>query len=126
MVQKKTALYKCELCGNMVEVLHVGGGTLVCCGQEMTALNENDTDAAVEKHVPEITVGDGTVEVVVGSVEHPMMDAHWIQFIELITPTQVLRAELNPGDEPKATFKTSEEVVKVREFCNLHGLWVKA
>lgn len=109
----------------MVEVVHVGGGTLVCCGQEMTLLKENDTDAAVEKHVPEVTVADGKVDVVVGSVEHPMMDTHWIQFIELITPTKVLRADLNPGDEPKASFETDEEVLKVREYCNLHGLWIK-
>lgn len=125
MVQNKTEIYKCELCGNMVEVVHVGGGTLVCCGQEMTLLKENDTDAAVEKHVPEVTVADGKVDVVVGSVEHPMMDTHWIQFIELITPTKVLRADLNPGDEPKASFETDEEVLKVREYCNLHGLWIK-
>jgi superoxide reductase len=125
MVQNKTEVYKCQLCGNMVEVLHVGGGTLVCCGQEMTQLKENDTDAAVEKHVPELTISNGKVEVVVGSVEHPMMDTHWIQFIEVITPTKVLRADLNPGDEPKATFETDEEVLKVREYCNLHGLWIK-
>lgn len=125
MVQNKTEVYKCELCGNIVEVLHVGGGTLVCCGQEMTLLKENDTDAAVEKHVPEVTISNGKVEVVVGSVEHPMVEKHWIQFIQVITPTKVLRADLKPGDEPKATFETDEEVLKVREYCNLHGLWIK-
>ncbi len=125
MVQNKTEIYKCELCGNMVEVLHVGGGTLVCCGQKMTLQKENDTDAAVEKHVPAVTVANGKVDVVVGSVEHPMMDTHWIQFIEVITPTKVLRADLNPGDAPKATFETDEQVLKVREYCNLHGLWIK-
>jgi len=125
MVKEKTEVYKCEVCGNIVEVIKVGGGALVCCGQEMKQLKENDTDAAVEKHVPVVEQADGKVTVVVGSVEHPMVDNHWIQFIEVVTPTRVLRADLNPGDEPKATFFTDEEIVKVREYCNLHGLWIK-
>ena len=125
MVKAKSEIYKCEICGNMVEVVNVGGGTLVCCDQEMVCLKENDTDAAVEKHVPVVEASDGKVVVTVGSVEHPMMDKHWIQFIEVVTPTQVLRADLEPGAKPIATFLTNEKVVKVREYCNLHGLWVK-
>ena len=125
MVKEKNEVYKCELCGNIVEVVHVGGGTLVCCGQEMGVLKENDTDAAVEKHVPVVEVSKGKVVVAVGSVEHPMVDNHWIQFVEVVTPTKILRAELNPGDKPAATFLTDEKVIKVREYCNLHGLWVK-
>ncbi len=125
MVKEKAEVYKYKICGNIVEVLKVGGGTLSCCGQDMTQLKENDTDAAQEKHVPVVEIADGKVNVVVGSVEHPMGEDHWIQFIEVITPTQILRADLAPTDAPKATFLTDEEVVKVREYCNLHGLWVK-
>ncbi len=125
MVKEKNQIFKCELCGNIVEVVHVGGGTLVCCGEEMILLNENATDAAVEKHVPVVEAADGKVVVTVGSVEHPMMDNHWIQFIQLITPTRILRADLKPGDKPVATFLTDEKVIQVREYCNLHGLWVK-
>ena len=120
---EKTQVFRCELCGNMVEVLHVGGGTLVCCGQQMTALTENTVDAAVEKHIPVVKKTNGTVKVIVGSVEHPMEDKHYIQWIEVITPSKVLIKSLNPGEAPTAEFQLDEEPVKVREYCNLHGLW---
>lgn len=121
---EKNQIYRCNVCGNMIEVVIVGGGSLTCCGKKMELLKENDTDAAVEKHVPVVKKSEGKVSVVVGSVEHPMVDSHYIQFIELVTPSKVLRAHLNPGEAPKAVFEIDEKIVKVREYCNLHGLWV--
>ncbi|MBN1997684.1 desulfoferrodoxin [candidate division KSB1 bacterium] len=120
---KRTNIYRCEVCGNTTEVLHVGGGTMVCCNQKMTLLDENSVDAALEKHVPVVEKSDGVVKVKVGSVAHPMEAKHWIQWIEVITPTKILIKLLNPGDVPEAVFRVDEEVVKVREHCNLHGLW---
>ncbi|MEE4310439.1 MAG: desulfoferrodoxin [candidate division KSB1 bacterium] len=116
-------IYKCEVCGNMVEVVHAGGGTLVCCGQDMTLLNENTTDAATEKHVPVIEQSGSTVTVKVGSVAHPMEEKHYIEFIELIADGTVYRKFLNPGDAPEATFEVTAEKLSAREYCNLHGLW---
>ena len=117
-------VYKCEVCGNMVEVLYVGGGTLSCCGQPMTHLQGNTTDAATEKHVPVIKKEDGHVRVQVGDVLHPMEEKHFIQWIEVITPSKILRKMLKPGQEPVAEFDVDEEIVKAREYCNLHGVWV--
>lgn len=116
-------VYQCELCGNMVEVLHAGGGELVCCGQPMNLLAENSTDAAKEKHVPVIVKGDGGFTVKIGSVAHPMTDAHFIEWIELIAGTVVYRQSLKPGDAPEAFFATTASQVTARAFCNLHGLW---
>jgi len=120
---EKLEIYKCEKCGNMVEVVHGGVGTLVCCNEPMVLLTENTTDAATEKHVPVIEkVADG-YKVTVGSVPHPMLDAHYIEWIELIADGKAYRQFLNPGDEPVATFCIGAETVTAREFCNLHGLW---
>lgn len=116
-------VYKCSVCGNMVEVVSVGGGTLVCCGKDMDALVENTTDAAQEKHVPVIEKTADGIKVSVGSVSHPMEDKHWIQFIELIGDGRIHRKFLNPGDKPEATFTVQAENVSAREYCNLHGLW---
>jgi len=118
-------VYKCEECGNIVEVVNVGGGTLVCCGQNMTLLQEKTADSATEKHVPLIEkTADGYI-VTVGSTLHPMTAEHWINWIELIVDGVVLRKELSPGDEPKAVFPYSGEGknISAREYCNLHGLW---
>lgn len=120
---KKMEVYQCELCGNLVEVLHAGGGELVCCGQPMNLLVENSVDAAKEKHVPVIVKGDGGYTVKVGSVDHPMTDAHFIEFIELIAGGSVYRKDLKPGDAPEAFFATSAVDVTARAYCNLHGLW---
>ncbi|MBA3013439.1 MAG: desulfoferrodoxin [Proteobacteria bacterium] len=120
---KKMEIYQCDLCGNLVEVLHAGGGELVCCGQPMNLLVENSVDAAKEKHVPVIVKGDGGYTVKVGSVDHPMTDAHFIEFIELIAGGIVYRKDLKPGDAPEAFFATTATEVTAREFCNLHGLW---
>lgn len=116
-------VYKCGVCGNIVEVVHPSGGTLNCCGQPMNLLKENTTDAALEKHVPVIEkVGDGVI-VKVGSVEHPMLETHYIEWIEVHTAAKVYRKYLQPGEKPEAFFKLDEEVLFVREYCNLHGLW---
>ncbi|KAF5057187.1 Desulfoferrodoxin [bioreactor metagenome] len=121
-------IYKCNVCGNVVEVLLAGGGALVCCGEEMKLLKENTVDAALEKHVPVIEAAEGGVWVKVGSVAHPMLPEHWISTIEVLTKNgQVLRQDLNPGDAPQAFFQVAiDEVELAREYCNLHGLWVKA
>ena len=123
---EKLQVYKCEICGNMVEVLSVGAGTLTCCGKAMVVLNENTVDAAVEKHIPAVEEKDGELLVKVGEVEHPMLEEHFIQWVEVITKEgQVLRKFLNPSEKPVATFKVDGEVDRVREYCNLHGLWSK-
>ena len=119
-------VYKCGVCGNMVEVLSAGGGTLSCCGNPMTLLTENTVDAAVEKHIPVAEEKDGEVIVKVGEVEHPMLEEHLIEWVEVITKDgQVLRKFLKAGEKPVAKFKVTGEVDRVREYCNLHGLWSK-
>ena len=116
-------IYRCPICGNIVEVLNAGAGELVCCGKPMILLNENTTDAAQEKHVPVVEKTTNGYHVRVKSVEHPMLNEHYIQWIELLTPKSVLRCELKPGCKPEATFFTNEECLCAREYCNLHGLW---
>ncbi len=118
-------VYKCDLCGNMVEVLHAGAGTLVCCGQDMKLLTENTTDAAVEKHVPVVEKTDDGYKVTVGSVNHPMEEKHFIEWIELLAGDKNYREFLKPGQTPQVFFKIDAENVTAREFCNLHGLWKK-
>ena len=120
---KKNEIYKCETSGLMVEVLQDAEGTPMCCGEPMKLLRENTTDGAKEKHVPVVEKIEGGYRVTVGSVEHPMTDAHYIQWIELVTPTGVLRHNLTPQDKPVAEFKTDATEVEAREYCNLHGLW---
>ncbi|MBD3319773.1 MAG: desulfoferrodoxin [Chitinivibrionales bacterium] len=119
------AIYKCAVCGNMVQVLHNGGGTLSCCGQPMESLVENDTDAAQEKHVPVIEKTDGGIKVTVGSIPHPMAPEHFIQWIELIAGNKSYRQFLTPEDKPEAFFAVDADDVSAREYCNLHGLWKK-
>jgi len=118
-------VYKCEVCGNMVEVVHNSAGTLVCCNQPMKLMVENIVDAAKEKHVPVIDKVPGGVLVKVGAVDHPMLDNHYIEWIEVQTENKVYRKFLKPGDKPEALFKLDEEVTSVREYCNLHGLWTR-
>ena len=120
---KTLEVYKCEKCGNIVEVLQGGSCTPVCCGEPMKLLKENTTDGAKEKHVPVVEKIEGGYRVTVGSVEHPMTPEHYIQFIELVTPDDVLRRNLTPEDKPVAEFKTDATDVYAREYCNLHGLW---
>jgi len=116
-------VFKCEVCGNIVQLVHVGGGTLVCCGQPMTLLEENHVDASKEKHVPVIEKVEGGVAVHVGSLEHPMTPEHFIEWIEVQTAAKVYRKVLAPGEKPVATFLLAEEVLFARAYCNLHLLW---
>lgn len=117
-------IFKCALCGNMVEVVHAGAGELVCCGQPMQLLKENTTDASREKHVPVIERTADGIRVAVGSVPHPMEEKHFIEWIELLVGDQALRKFLKPGQPPAAFFEgVKAEAASAREYCNLHGLW---
>ena len=120
---EKLQIYKCEVCGNIVEMLHAGAGELVCCGQPMTLFKENTTDASKEKHVPVIEKTATGFKVKVGSVAHPMEEKHYIEWIEVIADGQAYRKFLNPGEAPEATFEIKAEKITAREYCNLHGLW---
>ena len=115
-------IYKCEVCGNIVEMVHGGAGELVCCGQPMKFLVENTVDAAKEKHVPVIEKIDGGIKVKVGSVEHPMEEKHYIEWIEIVSGNKAYRQFLKPGATPEAVF-TVEGDFTAREYCNIHGLW---
>ena len=116
-------VYKCDLCGNIVEVLHGGGGELVCCGESMELFVENTVDAAREKHVPVIEKTADGFKVNVGSVAHPMEAEHYIEWIEVIVGGKAYRQFLKPGEAPEATFCVDADQVTAREYCNLHGLW---
>ena len=116
-------VYKCDICGHVVEVLQGGGGELVCCGKPMQQMVENTVDAAKEKHVPVIEKIDGGVKVMVGSVSHPMEDKHYIQWIEIVADGKAYRQFLNPGDAPEANFNVEASKITAREYCTLHGLW---
>ncbi len=118
--------FKCNVCGNIVELVKSGGGELVCCGQPMEELKANTVDAAVEKHVPVATVDGDVLDVVVGAVEHPMTEEHYIQFVVVELEDGTYRKDLNPNEAPKATFNVAgKKAVAVYEYCNLHGLWKK-
>jgi len=120
---EKLEVYKCEICGNIIEVLHGGKGELACCGQPMIQMVENTVDAAKEKHVPVIEKVAGGVKVKVGDVAHPMEDKHWIEWIEIIADGKAYRQFLNPGETPEAIFNVEAKQVTAREYCNIHGLW---
>lgn len=124
-MSKKLGVYKCEICGNIAEILTAGGAELMCCGQQMTMMKENTTDAAVEKHVPTLTKSNGGWQVNVGSVDHPMTDAHYIEWIELSVGDAVYRQFLSPSDKPTAFFPIAADGATARAYCNLHGLWKK-
>ncbi|MDO8722605.1 MAG: desulfoferrodoxin [Syntrophales bacterium] len=120
---KNLEIYKCEVCGNIVEVVHGGVGQLVCCDQPMKSMAENTTDASREKHVPVITKVPGGVKVSVGSIPHPMEEKHYIEWIEIIADGKAYRQFLNPGGAPEAFFPLEAASITAREYCNLHGLW---
>jgi superoxide reductase len=120
---EKLEIYKCDICGNIVEVFQGGAGELVCCGEAMVLQTENTVDAAKEKHVPVIEKTATGFTVKVGSVPHPMEEKHFIQWIELIADNKVYRQTLKPGEKPEATFAISAGKVTAREYCNLHGQW---
>jgi superoxide reductase len=120
---KRLEVYKCEVCGNIVEVLHEGKGELVCCGEPMKLFRENTVDASKEKHVPVIEKTAQGYRVKVGSAAHPMEEKHFIEWIELVADGTAYRRFLNPGDVPEAFFCLDAGQVTAREYCNLHGLW---
>lgn len=116
-------IYKCNVCGNLVEIVHVGGGQLVCCNQPMELLTEKTEDAGLEKHVPVIEKTADKITVKVGSIPHPMEEKHYIEWIEIIADGRSYRKFLNPGDKPETQFKITAQKITAREFCNIHGLW---
>ena len=120
---ERLQVYKCDVCGNIVEILHEGKGELVCCKQPMKLFVENTVDAAKEKHVPVVEKTAGGVTVKVGSVAHPMEEKHYIEWIEIISDGKAYRQFLKPGEVPVATFDIGAEQITAREYCNLHGLW---
>lgn len=116
-------IYKCDICGNIVTVLHEGADALVCCGEPMKLFEENTTDAAKEKHVPVIEKVEGGFNVKVGSAPHPMEEKHYIEWIEVTAGDKTCRMFLKPGAKPEAVFKIDADKVTAREYCNVHGLW---
>ncbi|MEC9488525.1 MAG: desulfoferrodoxin [Halanaerobium sp.] len=120
---KKLEVYKCEVCGNIVEVLHAGKGQLVCCGQPMVLQEEQTEDQGYEKHVPVIEETAEGIKVKVGSTTHPMLEEHYIEWIELIADGKVYREHLQPGQEPVAVFPVEAEEYVAREYCSVHGHW---
>jgi len=119
----RNEVYQCNVCGNIVEVLHAGVGKLVCCEQPMQLMTENTTDAAKEKHVPVVEKVAGGIKVSVGSVAHPMEEKHYIEWIEVIADGKAYRQFLEPGQAPEAVFPIEAASITAREYCNLHGLW---
>jgi superoxide reductase len=120
---EKLQIYKCEICGNIVEVLHGGDGELVCCGQPMNNLAAKTADVGKEKHVPVIEKIAGGVKVKIGSVPHPMEEKHYIEWVEIIADGKAYRQFLKPGEAPEAIFKIEAKTITAREYCNVHGLW---
>jgi len=120
---EKLEVYKCAVCGNIVEVLHGGEGELVCCGKPMEKLVAKTADEGKEKHVPVIEEIEGGVKVKVVSVPHPMEDNHYIEWIEVIADGKAYRQFLNPGDAPEAEFAVEATQISAREHCNKHGMW---
>ncbi|MCK5682792.1 desulfoferrodoxin [bacterium] len=116
-------IYKCNMCGIIIEVLNGDKGHLVCCGQDMEKLEEKTVDGGKEKHVPVANLENGKLMVKVGDVEHPMVDDHYIEWIEVECCGGVFRKHLKPGEKPAAEFSSCCENYKVREYCSKHGLW---
>jgi superoxide reductase len=123
MMAEKLQVYKCNVCGNIVEVLHGGVGQLVCCDEPMELLEEKTADTGKEKHVPVIEKVEGGYKVKVGSVPHPMEEKHFIEWIELLADGKAYRQFLEPGLAPEAVFHIESKSVGAREHCNVHGLW---
>jgi len=119
----KNQIYRCPVCGNIVEVLHAGGGELVCCGQPMELLAVKSEDIGQEKHLPIIEKSEGKVTVKIGSIPHPMEEAHYIELIEIIADDKVYKKFLKPSDAPEAVFEITAENIVARAYCNVHGLW---
>jgi len=120
---KMYEIYKCKICGNIVEVLHTGVGQLVCCGQPMELLKEKTEDVGQEKHVPVIEKTETGIKVKVGSVPHPMEEKHYIEWVEIIADGRVYKKFLKPSDKPEAEFDIKAAKIEAREYCNIHELW---
>lgn len=120
---ERRQIYRCNVCGNIVEVLHAGVGRLVCCGQPMEMLKEKTEDVGMEKHVPVIEKTVKAVKVRVGSIPHPMEEKHYIEWIEVIADGVTHRKFLKPGDKPEADFEVKADKIQARGYCNIHGLW---
>ena len=120
---KKKEIYKCEICGNIIEILHEGATNLVCCGQPMMFMAEKIKDVGNEKHVPIIEKEKEGVKIKVGSIPHPMTKEHHIEWIEISDKEEESKKFLKPGESPEAKFLTKNKKVKSREYCNIHGLW---
>ena len=120
---KRNEVFKCDVCGHIIEVLHDGKGELVCCGQPMKLMTENTTDASKEKHVPVVEKVAGGIKVKVGSVAHPMEEKHYIEWIQIIADAKSYRQFLAPGQAPEVVFPVETTNITAREYCNLHGLW---
>lgn len=120
---KQYEIYKCDICGNIVEVLHGGKGELICCGEPMKLMEEQTAEQANEKHVPVVEETENGVKVVVGSTPHPMEEKHYIEWIQVITDKGSCKKFLQPGDAPEAEFEDVKGLKKVREYCNIHKLW---
>ena len=121
---KLRGIYKCEICGNVVEVLHDGVGALVCCGEEMKFMDEKTEDSSKEKHVPYIEKTDDGILVKIGqNQDHPMEEKHYIEWIQIIADGRSYRQFLKPGDKPQALFEIKADKITAREYCNIHGLW---
>lgn len=120
---ERLQVYKCEVCGNIVEVLHEGAGELVCCGQPMKLFDAKTEDEGKEKHVPVSEKTDAGFHVKIGSVQHPMEEKHYIEWIEIIANGKTYRVFLKPGDVPEALFTIDADSITAREYCSVHGLW---
>ena len=122
-MNERLQVYKCEKCGNVVEILSAAKGVLYCCGEPMKLKEEMTKDSSIEKHVPVVEEIEDGIKVTVGSTLHPMVEKHLIEWIEIVTDNGVFRKYLKPGDKPEAIFPAVGKMIKVREYCNLHGLW---
>jgi len=123
---QKGQIYKCDICGNIIEVVHTGAESLVCCGQPMRLLQEKSAEEGQEKHLPVMEKTDNGIKIKVGSIPHPMEEKHYIEWIEVITKDGVFRKFLNPGNVPECVFNVDyDAVISVREYCSIHGLWKK-
>ncbi|MDD3191109.1 MAG: desulfoferrodoxin [Candidatus Pacebacteria bacterium] len=120
---KLKQVYKCPICGNIVEIVHTGAGELVCCGKPMQLQKENSIDVSLEKHVPVIFKTENGYRIIVGVELHPMTEEHHIEWIEIIADGNIYRKELKPGDAPEAEYCFPAKSIEARAYCNLHGLW---
>jgi superoxide reductase len=120
---KRDQIFKCTVCGNIVEMVGTGVGTLVCCGQSMKSMKENSNDASIEKHVPVVTISASKTSIKVGEIEHPMEETHFIEWIELIVDDRVDKQFLHAGEKPETEFNIAPKKYIARAYCNVHGLW---